>query len=259
MPGPDIRNVLSGTEMLAKHFPNRPIIIGTPQQRVLGLGDKAIVYGDEGTWKSSLVMHTGLVISNGKDWFDINTNPNNVLIVQVEIPPVLYQSRLSKYIRNSRLDPSGLFIWTETNFKVDSPDSYLKLKAVVAEHNIKLIIFDPLYRMATVNLSSPHDIVPLLDRVDQLIDELNISVMFVNHFIKQDRDREGHIQGRGADDMLSSSALGNWANTIIRINMAEDSDDIQLVFNKSNYTEERLGSIWVHVDRATLGFSSNHR
>ena len=73
--------------------PNYRIISGG----VLNVKNRMLIFGDEGSWKSMLALHTAHCISRGSRWLGFRTNPCNVLRLQVELPMYTDRDRIEKY------------------------------------------------------------------------------------------------------------------------------------------------------------------
>ena len=69
---------------------------------VLNVKNRMIIFGDEGSWKSILALHTAHCIARGSRWLGFRTNRSNVLRLQVELPMYTDRERTDKYCAASK-------------------------------------------------------------------------------------------------------------------------------------------------------------
>ena len=64
---------------------------------ILNVKNRMLIFGDEGSWKSILVLHTAHSIARGSRWLGFDTTACNVLRLQAELPMYIDRERTVKY------------------------------------------------------------------------------------------------------------------------------------------------------------------
>jgi len=258
---------------------------------VLNVGNRMIIFGDEGSWKSILAVHTGHCIARGSRWLGFNTYPSNVLRLQVELPMYIDRERHEKYCDGSRqiflakdertdmptaefdklaneaityAYPDNYITRTEQFIHIDESIGWESLL-----RNIRLltsyfpdaplvVILDPLYKMFNRDINEETDVKPLLDKVDLIMEEVrNIGVSFiiVHHTRKSKTDESGIPIAMGSQDATGSRAWMRWADTILRIDPDPGDKSMTKVtatFTKHRNADRVLPTIRLRWDRETL-------
>lgn len=266
---------------------------------VLNTKNRMIIFGDEGSWKSILALHTGHCIARGSRWLGFKTYPCNVLRLQVELPMYIDRERLDKYclgskqiylakdghkeVASSQLDaleskaidyayPSRYVSRTEQFIHIDESfgwESLLRnIRLCVAEMPPAplVIILDPLYKMFNRNISDESDVKPLLDKIDLIMEDVKditgVSFIIVHHTRKSHTDDSGLPINLGSQDATGSRAWMRWADTILRIDPEPgDSTMTRVVatFTKHRNAEDVLPIIRIKWNRDTLHPQILHR
>ena len=258
---------------------------------VLNVGNRLIIFGDEGSWKSILAVHTGHCIARGSRWLGFKTYPSNVLRLQVELPMYIDRERLDKYcagsekiflakdgkveVTSKELDklannvtdyafPTNYVSRTEQFIHIDESigwESLLRnIRAMVAAFpNLPLVvILDPLYKMFNRNISEETDVKPLLDKIDLIMDEvrdIGIAFIIVHHTRKSKTDESGVPIAMGSQDATGSRAWMRWADTILRIDPDPTDQTLTKVtatFTKHRNADSVLPITNIRWDRETL-------
>jgi len=258
---------------------------------VLNTGNRMIIFGDEGSWKSIMAVHTAHCIARGSSWLGFKTYPSNVLRLQVELPMYIDRERLEKYCLGSqhiylardgktnvtseeldKLDakarayayPDNYVSRTEQFLHIDESigwESLLKnIRLLVSEFpDLPLvIILDPLYKMFNRDINEETDVKPLLDKVDLIMDEIRsvgVSFIIVHHTRKAKSDESGIPIAMGSQDATGSRAWMRWADTVLRID-PDPSDrtltKVTATFTKHRNAESVLPITSIRWDRDTL-------
>lgn len=258
---------------------------------VLNVKNRMIIFGDEGSWKSILALHTAHCISRGSRWLGFLTNPSNVLRLQVELPMYTDRERIEKYCIGSkqiylakdghkevtsaeldRLDNRAtdyayplVVNRTEQFIHIDESSGWESLR-----HNIQMciaelpplplvIILDPLYKMFNRNLSEETDVKPMLDKIDLIMEDASksipgISFIIVHHTRKTITD-SGKPVAMGSQDATGSRALVRWADTVLRIDpdpSDSTSTKVKATFTKHRNAEDILPTLIIRWNRDTL-------
>ncbi len=259
---------------------------------VLNVKNRMIIFGDEGSWKSMLALHTANCISRGSKWLGFHTNPSNILRLQVELPMYTDRDRLDKYCLASK----QIYIARDSNKEITSkqldrldsrPTTYASpLKISRTEQFIHIdessgweslrkniqacietlpplplvVILDPLYKMFNRNLSEEQDVKPMLDKIDLIMEDASnsipgLSFIIVHHTRKAKTDEKGRPISMGSQDATGSRALLRWADTILRVD--PDPNDgtmtkINATFTKHRNAEDVLPTLVLRWNRGTL-------
>ena len=255
---------------------------------ILNAQNRMFIFGDEGSWKSMLALHTSHCLSRGSNWLGFRTNPCNVYKLQVELPMYMERLRVEKYClgsekifrarhtpENSTTEafdaydkaaltyayPTNAVNRTEQFINIDESFGFQSLKedieTCITEFPERplIVILDPLYKMFNRDLSSESDVKPLLDKLDILMSQLDFSIIIVHHSRKAITDESGLTVGKGSQDSFGARAWSWWADTILRIDLAEadsTSTRVNLNFTKHRNADRLLPSLSIRWDKDTL-------
>ncbi len=258
---------------------------------VLNVKNRMIIFGDEGSWKSMLALHTAHCISRGSKWLGFRTNPSNVLRLQVELPMYIDRERIEKYCAASkqifiakdghkditsaeldRLDSRAtdyayplVISRTEQFIHIDESSGWESLRKNIQMCIQELpplplvVILDPLYKMFNRNLSEETDVKPMLDKIDLVMEDASdyipgVSFIIVHHTRKAITD-SGKPISMGSQDATGSRALVRWADTVLRID-PDPSDPtltkVKATFTKHRNAEDVLPVLVLRWNRGTL-------
>lgn len=157
--------------------------------------------------------------------------------------------------------PSTVINRTEQFINIDESFGFQSLKEDIETCITELsdrplvVILDPLYKMFNRDLSSESDVKPLLDKLDVLMSQHDFSVIIVHHSRKSITDESGASVGKGSQDSFGARAWSWWADTVLRIDLAEgDYTDtrVNLTFTKHRNADRLLPSLSVRWDKDTL-------
>ncbi len=267
--------------------PNYRIISGG----ILNVGNRMIIFGDEGSWKSMLALHTAHCISRGSKWLGFYTNPSNILRLQVELPMYIDRERTDKYCNGSKqiflakdvhkevtsaeldlLDSRAtdyayplVINRTEQFIHIDESSGWESLRRNIQSCIDELpglplvVILDPLYKMFNRNLSEETDVKPMLDKIDLIMEDSakNIPGMsfIIVHHTRKAITESGRAISMGSQDATGSRALVRWADTVLRID-PDPSDGTQTKvtasFTKHRNAEDVLPILKIRWNRDTL-------
>lgn len=258
---------------------------------VLNVKNRMLIFGDEGSWKSILALHTAHCIARGSRWLGFYTNPSNVLRLQAELPMYTDRDRIDKYCSASkqiymardghkdvtsaeldRLDNRAtdyayplIINRTEQFIHIDESSGWESLRKNIQTCINELpplplvVILDPLYKMFNRNLSEEIDVKPMLDKIDLVMEDASkyipgISFIIVHHTRKAITD-SGRPVSMGSQDATGSRALVRWADTVLRIDPDPTDSTLTRVtatFTKHRNAEDILPKLIIRWDRDTL-------
>lgn len=273
---------------LQEHKP--PPVYPLIHKGILNIGSKAIIFGDEGTFKSALATHAAYCLARGSKWLGFKTARSNILYIQAEMSLSQTKERMEQYCSGS------MEIYLARDMKVPDEDARAKeyaypdnviTEAIVQDvsldtengyHFIRnelelmitempelpiILIADPLFKMFRYDLIKEDDMRSLTRNIDRLLhDEAlfknhpGMAALIVHHTRKAQMDKEGNVTvGPGSTDMFGSGHLKWWADTVIRTDL--DPDDETESTMRVRFTKHRLAryplpkEIWVYWDRET--------
>lgn len=282
------KQLYTTTDLLSWKPPKYTRIISSG---VLNTRNRMIIFGDEGSWKSILAVHTGYCIVRGSEWLGFKTYPSVVLRVQVELPMYIDRDRTDKYCTGSKqiylsrdgrkditsveldkLDytaqcyayPDNYITRTEQYLHIDESIGWesllrnIRLVRSIHPDNPIVVILDPLYKLFGRNISEETDVKPLIDKMDLAMEQRDIgdlSFIIVHHTRKSLTDESGVPIAMGSQDATGTRAWLRWADTILRID-PDPTDKTQTkvtaTFTKHRNAENPLPIIRIRWDRDTL-------
>ena len=242
---------------------------------ILNVKNRMLLFGDEGSWKSILAVHTAQCLARGSRWLGFYTYPANVLRLQIELPMYMDRERLEKYCISSkqiylardshnsitaeqldRLDlkatewayPENAINRTEQFIHIDESSGWESLRRnimnciEVLPQLPLVVILDPLYKMFNRDLSKELDVKPMLDKIDLLMEDASklipgISFIIIHHTRKTITDDQGRPQNLLSQDATGSRALLRWVDTILRID--PDPSDATMTKVRATFTKHR--------------------
>ena len=123
---------------------------------------------------------------------------------------------------------------------------------------MKVLIIDPIFSSVSAKLSDDYEVGILLDRFDMWRSKYKIAIILIHH-TRIPEHLEGETFHYGTDEMFGSSRFPRWLDTIVFVDKVNDDLRTQLVtleltFEKSRHTEEKLKPIQVTANRNDLTF-----
>lgn len=188
---------------------------------IWGLGSHGIWAGDYKTYKSTMLCDLAISVASGRPFlgeFEVH-NPGRVLMVQEENGPAYMHDKLHRIMQSKDLGTELLSLGGNRlsahlgekipveflnmkRFDLTNDDHLRWLDAYVASEEIKLLILDPLYRLApTLDENKATDMAPMLSWLATLADERECALILAHHYNKPKQDnaiRVGHkVSGTG--------------------------------------------------------------
>jgi len=258
---------------------------------VLNVKNRMLIFGDEGSWKSILALHTAHSISRGSSWLGFRTNPSNVLRLQVELPMYIDRERTDKYCLASKkiyiakswqqnvssteldqLDSKAtdyayplVVNRTEQFIHIDESSGWESLRKNIQTCVSELpplplvVILDPLYKMFNRNLSEETDVKAMLDKIDLEMEDASASIpglsFIIIHHTRKTITESGKPVSMGSQDATGSRALVRWADTVLRVDPDPGDDTltkVKVTFTKHRNAEDILPTMIIRWNRDTL-------
>lgn len=188
---------------------------------VLMNGNWMMLWGDQDTFKSFLVLDAAFSVANGNPWLVWQTVQQNVLLINNELPAPQYQDRWKQLVRNKGGAPKNLFIVNDMNLKLDTPQGLGMLTQWCQQTRPGLIIVDNLYRCFSGDMAKGPAVNAFLDTMSYIRGQYNCAFIFVHHSRKVSYDMIHQKTIRqGLQDAYGSKFLTNNASTILEVRRA---------------------------------------
>jgi len=209
-----------------------------------------------------LSLYTAFRLASGEDWFGFKTAPVATFKYQSELPKAIDRDRIEKYARGANSYPDFVFFKTSTErVKLDTSWGLTSLKKDIQEVKSRspckhlVVILDPLYKLLAGHISEEYDVKKFQDNMDDLKEELDLSLVIIHHARLQRIDSGGKVVDLGPEEAMGSSYFNNWCDTMIRVKMLNPytgSDKVEISFELARNAQAPLPKFRVHWSRATL-------
>jgi len=218
-------------------------------------GNWMMLWGDQDTFKSFLVLDAAFSVALGEPWLSWQTVKNNVLLINNELPAPQYHDRWKLMIKNKGKVPDNLFIVNDQNLKLDTPQGLAQLTSWCAQVKPGLVIIDNLYRCFLGDMNKGTAVNAFLDTIAFIREQYNCAFIFVHHSRKVQYDIQRQITVRqGLQDVHGSKFLTNNASTIIEVRRAINPNPgryvraITLISEKMWFSKSPFGQVTFAVD-----------
>lgn len=186
-----------------------------------------ILGGTSGSFKTWFAMNCALSISSGKSFLNtFDTSKTNVLYVDEENGNVTipYRFGLLKKGWYDDCDFSNLFVAIFNNFKLDNEEIVLRLKKIIQEKSIKVVVFDSMVRCMEGVEDKAEDVRKVFDNLKQLMKEFNdISFVILHHTTKG---------GKGMNALRGSGDFAAFADCVTMFEGTKIGVNIETVKNR---------------------------
>lgn len=236
-------------EILSDKSPSPEPIIG---EGILLPQTQLLINGDEKSRKTFLAYNLGLALKAGKSFagFEINQS-HKVLMFSAEGGYYPNRERIQQMCNHIELnDKKDFHLCFDAKFKLDSEEGYLLIQEKIVEFIPDILILDPFIKFHHADENSSRDIIKVLERIRELIEEFNHSTIIVHH-----NGKNSYLGPRG-----SSAILGEYdsnislayadkipnLNHIIKFDLrhAVSPEPRRLVFNDiTNWFEESISPV----------------
>ena len=222
---------------------------------ILPVGAKLVLAGEEESYKTMLSTYAGFCIALGLPLLGFKTAQTRVGMLQAELTKSMFRSRIEQLItqHNHPLKGADIFFATALDIKLNKPAGFSQLAAAVRELKLGLLILDPLYKVLQGDVSDWQEMDRLTTNLDFLCRQYGCSIWLVHHRRKRQLTG-GEILDLGGDELIGSSNLKDWADSILRLDKLE-GDKRLLRFSKCRNARDLLQPIEIRFDRRDLSFS----
>ena len=183
---------------------------------VIPKGQITLIYGPGGHFKSSLSLYFSLCLVAKRDTFyykNKNDEPVKALIIDEEMGIVGLKDKTLKIMNGLNVSlkdiKDKLFYESIQGFKFNK-NGEAKLKRLIAEHDIDVVIIDSLSRCIEGTENDVENIRKLHDILRKLAEQFGTSFIIIHHDRK---DSNG-----GVDDLRGSGDIANQVDRIFHLN-----------------------------------------
>jgi len=242
---------LSVNDYLDLKFPDNGII----EQGILTRQSRLIIGGHPGVGKSVLCTQIGIELSRGLKVVDtFSCIKVNVLYIQEEIGPRSYQDRLAK-VRTHYQNTGNFWVISSAGFSFDDPRLLILLKQYIKQYKIDVVMIDPLYKVHGRRENDTTELSQLVQLIDRIINEFDVSVVLVHHLRKPFVTYRGDSVDQGAMDFRGSTVIPAWADTMIRLEEIKSKNRVSMSFLKARNAPAEIPGIDLFLDRDRLRFA----
>ena len=217
---------------------------------------RLIIFGQWGSFKSMLAIHTLFCVGTGRTWITSPTARCTVLLLQAEIPKIMHVERVLKYAKSHNLYPEGLWFMTEQDIKLDTPQGIAKLDSILTVVKPGLLIIDPIYRFLSGDITSNWQVDKLLSAIDSLANKHNFGTILISHTRKPVQMVDGQANTiNWGHELIGASYFQDWTDSAMAVEPVPMVDTIRLHFTKHRLSEILLPqNMTMKFERSTLAW-----
>lgn len=248
----DTIKIISASDWLATEPPAADQVL----EGVFDTGDKFALIGSSKLRKSFFLLMLCMCLAAGRTFLGWAVpKKRRVLLVQMEIKEHHFHRRSRRMAQGIGISPEDLedrlrFI-NARGLGIIGPEGIARIRGAVEEFMPEVIVFDPLYKVATGVENASEDMKGILACFDQLAEQTGAAVGYVHHDPKGspgDRD----IRDRGA----GSNVLGRDYDACVTLTAhAQDPDSAVVEVLLRNYRpQEPFAITWTETDVGGYAF-----
>jgi len=222
---------------------------------ILPAGGRLVLAGKEQEFKTMLSTYAGFCISLGLPLFGFKTTQTKVCMLQAELPKAIFQDRISQLVQfhNTDLSVADIHFASELELKLNKPAGIAQLTADIQQIKPGLLIIDPLYKVISADISDWQEMLKFIDNIDYIARRFNCAIWIAHHRRKTQVSGD-EIIDLGTDELIGSSALKDWADTILRVSL-QSEDKLTVEFSKVRNARYLLSPVELKFNRSNLSFS----
>lgn len=233
---------LSAHEFVSRSFAPPEPLLGTATTTILARGSLNILAGRPGTGKTTLVLDLACHLAAGLPWPPADLaerapvpwecpRPLNVAIIVNEGPQEMFraklQDKLDRFPHPIQEAGGSLLVqtWRWGAFSFADRDAFARAQEELHEHDIDLVIGDPLLTMGPEGVGSPRETSDFV----QLLRPLGLGTLRAFLFLHHFRERVD-----STDDEMSrlSGAWGGHLDTLITLAASSKKEEARLAYPK---------------------------
>jgi hypothetical protein len=214
---------------------------------------KTLIAGIPKIGKSRLALNLAFALATGMPFLGLQTLAfPRVLMIQFEVSEWRFRQRVLSVANAWKIPMDNdlpLYFLTLPSLRLDSRVGLIEIKKLIRTFRAEVVILDPMVKIHTGDEKEQSEMQHLLNTIDELIDELNISVVLVHHLNKaSDAEAWARIRGSSyipgwADSLLILDRASAEAKPLVRAFLRNGEDWTRSIEFKPNHTIEVLGDI----------------
>ena len=157
---------------------------------ILERGDKGFVVSSYKTGKTLFLTQLTLCLSSGMPFLGFEVpSPVKVLYIRFELKDFRFRRRLDLMVNGlGGLDKVKIepFFQLERGFNITEEKDFEWLLNLIEKHKAEVLLLDPLYKIAPLDLKDTANAMPLIGRFDSIIEAYpDLSIITAHHMRKQ--------------------------------------------------------------------------
>jgi hypothetical protein len=158
-------------------------------------GDKGFVVSSYKTGKTLFLMHLTLCLSSGIPFLGFEVpSPVKVLYVRFELKDFKFRKRLNLMVNGlgglDKVEVEPIFELVR-GFNITNEKDFGWLLNLIEKHKAEVLLLDPLYKIAPIDLKDTANAMPLIRRYDSIIEAYpDLSIITAHHMRKQRGDEK---------------------------------------------------------------------
>lgn len=212
-------------EFIATKSEMPSVLIGDEQENLLPAGGLLILFAKGGRGKTTLTNEGAFHFASGRDWLGFKVpRPLRVLIIENEGPREPFRVKLAMRRQLWKHEiPGEIYIYVEDwGSLLLGADSILRLRRFIEEHQVDLVIGDPLDSLGIKGVGSPEDTREFVKLLVAAGLTRDVAFWLLHHPRKADADEE-------LDEI--SGAWGGRVDTLLKLDKL-DGNRARLSFPK---------------------------
>lgn len=207
------------------------------------LNEKSLlmITGQPKARKSFLAFNLALALARGKDFANFKVNKSyKVLILSAEGGYYPNRNRIQRMAKG--LDDFAInncAICFDVRINIDDDEDYELLRSEIEKNSPDVVVIDPLIRFHNADENSANEMMKVLGRIREIIEDYDCSIILVHHHGKDSRSGargSSAITGEYDSEITIHSAKKNEPHKLqFNLRHAESPDDIRLIFNPVTY------------------------
>ncbi len=179
-------------------------------------------------------MQMGMSLANNESeflGFKINAMNQKVLFVDTECGESVLIERYQALQKNLNWKGDSKFTLVTKSGITDS--IYDDIETAIQQVKPDIIFIDCLYNTTDgVDISKNHNIHPITNRITQLRDKYDCTIVSIHHM-----NKGGHQEGLQKDRMAGGSSLQNWAEHIVLLTRTNETGTRLMKIDKSRHID----------------------
>jgi len=215
-------SAISLTEFLKQDIPPIEYLVSDLLQR----NGKTMISATANVGKSIFLQNLSLCMAQGKENYleRFTIKQAKVLYLDLEMGNSALFERFKIMCEDSKAD--NLIVKYMPSMDLMKPERRIELESIIEEHNIEVVILDPLGNAWCGDENNRQSVGELTAYMNELISRFNVSIIVAHHWRKATKDFK---QGGGM--AAGSYGWGAWVDN--HVTMSGESDSITIACDKS--------------------------